>query len=235
MLRDDATPQQIAYAYLRDGILTGRLRAGDWLKAEAIAQELAISRMPVRDALRQLDSEGLVTIRLNRGATVTNLTLEDILELFEIRSVLEGLAAGLAARRASPEGTAELNFLIAEMELSKPERQRWMERHDAVHDHLCALSGRAELCEQIRRLRARVRPYLLIYSFTHGDPELPGYEHSRFIEPLETGDAAAAERIVRAHIMANAESIMADLSRTVALGTAGDAAPKQIGDRRAGR
>lgn len=212
--REDVTPQQIAYSFIREGILSGKLAAGSWLKTESIAQELGISRMPIRDALRQLDSEGLVTIRLNRGATVTNLTLDDILELFEIRSVLEGLAARIAATKATESDVVEMEFLIEQMQRAKPERGRWIERHDAVHNYLCGLSGRRELCEQIDRLRARVRPYLLMYSVTHGDPELPEHEHWRFLAPLRTGNAEEAERIVRAHVMKNGYSIVEDLKRT---------------------
>ncbi|WP_048710344.1 GntR family transcriptional regulator [Microvirga massiliensis] len=214
MYRDDATPQQLAYNFIREGILSGKFTAGSWLKTESIAQQLDISRMPVRDALRQLDSEGLVTIRLNRGATVTNLSLEDILELFEIRSVLEGLAAGIAATRATKSHIEELDFLVQQMERAKSDRTRWIERHDAVHDYLCGISGRQELCAQISRLRTRVKPYLLMYSVAHGDPELAGHEHWRFLEPLRNQQTEEAERIVRAHVIANAHSIVADMSKS---------------------
>jgi len=214
--RDTASPQQLAYAYLRDKILSGTFPGGMWLKSEAIAKDLAISRMPVRDALRQLDAEGLVTIRVNRGAVVTNLTPEDILELFEMRAVLEGLAASLAVRRTSEADLAELDHLIAEMRRTLGDKQRWIDRHDAFHDHLCSLSGRRRLCEQIRMLRAVVRPYLLIYTVNHIDPELVGYEHELFLDSLRGGDPAHAERVVRAHVMENGRMIVAELARAQA-------------------
>src|SRR5216684_2844518 len=92
-LFDGATPQQQAGNYVREQILTGRFPVGMRLKSEEIARTLGFSRMPVRDALQQLHSEGLVSIRPNRGAIVTTLTGDEIRELFEIRAVLEGLAA----------------------------------------------------------------------------------------------------------------------------------------------
>ena len=83
--------------FLRARILTGHFPAGHRLKTSEIAQLLGVSRMPVRDALQVLHSEGLVVLRPNRGAVVTSLTTNDIVDHFEMRAVLEGLAArGLA-------------------------------------------------------------------------------------------------------------------------------------------
>lgn len=170
--------------------------------------------MPVRDALRQLDTEGLVTIRLNRGATVTNLTLDSIYEIFEMRAVLEGLAASIAAEKVTESDLFELEFRIKQMEMAKSDRLKWLERHDTVHEFLCSLSGRHELIGQINILRARVRPYLLMYSSSHGDPELPGFEHWRVVEPLREKDSSGTEAILRAHVMANAKTIISELEKT---------------------
>lgn len=224
MKRDEeASPQQQAYNFIRAKILSGGYQAGAWLKTDTIAQQLSISRMPVRDALRQLDSEGLVTIRLNRGATVTNLTLQSIFEIFEMRAVLEGLAASIAAEMATESDILELELRIKQMELAKSDRLRWLERHDAVHELLCSISGRRELVDQINNLRMRVRPYLLMYSSSHGDPELPGFEHWRFLEPLREGNSAEAERIVRGHVLANARTIIAELGDAT-----GESLPEQL-------
>ncbi len=93
------TAQEEAYFYLRESILSGSLPGGTRLDISQIATHLGMSRMPVREALRQIASEGLVVIRPNRGVVVTQLTPEDVLEIFEMRAVLEGLAAHLARPR----------------------------------------------------------------------------------------------------------------------------------------
>src|SRR5687767_7810298 len=93
------TAQEEAYTYLREAILSGHYPGGTRLDLNEIARAVRASRMPVREAIRQLDAEGLVSIRPNRGAVVTQLTADDIVELFETRAVLEGLAARVAAPR----------------------------------------------------------------------------------------------------------------------------------------
>src|SRR5262245_56816198 len=92
--------QQEVSDFLRARILGGHFPAGHRLKTSEIAQLLGVSRMPVRDALQVLHSEGLVVLRPNRGAVVTSLTTEDIVDHFELRAVLEGLAARVACQNS---------------------------------------------------------------------------------------------------------------------------------------
>ena len=219
--REDLPPRASAHMYLRNGILSGVIPVGARLRSEEIAQQLNMSRMPVRDALRQLESEGLVTIRPNRGAIVTNLSLTDIEELFEIRGALEGLAASITAQRATQEEIDELERRILDLEKMKSDLPKWLEWHDALHDRLCQLSGRRELNEQIQKIRQRVRPYIMLYSSGHDDPELVGYEHRLFIKPLRERDAESARSRVEAHIVANGRSIIAAIAQAQISGQSG--------------
>ena len=100
--------QQQAYLFLRDQIQVGRLAGGSRIKPEDIATELGISRMPVREAIRQLDTEGLLTIRPNRGAIVTVFSADRLSELFEMRAVLEGLCARRAAVDFDEDGRRDI-------------------------------------------------------------------------------------------------------------------------------
>src|SRR5277367_3122292 len=104
--------QQQAYLYLREQIQAGRLKGGMRVKPEDIASEIGTSRMPVREAIRQLDTEGLLTIRPNRGAIVTILSPENLSELFEMRAVLEGLCARRAAATFDEDAADELTLLL---------------------------------------------------------------------------------------------------------------------------
>jgi DNA-binding GntR family transcriptional regulator len=98
---------------VRDGIAQGRLSPGEWLREGALAEDLGLSRTPVREALRVLAAEGLVELVHNRGARVVRWTAEDIEETYRLRALLEGEAASLAARRAVPEQLATLEGTCA--------------------------------------------------------------------------------------------------------------------------
>lgn len=211
--------QDLAYTHLLTEIATGRLPAGSRIMPEAMAEALGVSRMPVREALRQLDAEGFVTIRPNRGAIVTELTPADVVELFEMRSVLEGLAARIGAGRATPPDIEDLDAEVQAMRRAAADPARWLDRHEAFHDRLAMLAGRPRLAAELRRLRLAVRPYLQLYAEAHRDPETLGHEHDVIVDALRHRDAALAERLVIGHVLANAEGIARLLSP-------GGAAPK---------
>lgn len=208
--------QEIAYEHLHAEIVSGRMRGGSRLKPEQIATKLDISRMPVREAIRQLDAEGFVTIRPNRGAVVTQRTPVDALELFEMRAVLEGLAVRLGTRNVKPDDLVELDHLISLMHRTSGDPARWAERHDQFHDRLCALSQRPRLISDVRRLRLAVKPYVRMYAATHANPEQPGHEHELILDAVRDRDVRRAERLTIAHIMANAQEIADYLAEPVA-------------------
>lgn len=101
---------------LREAILDGEIEAGQRLREEELAREFGVSRTPVREALQQLSSEGLVDVNPHQGAIVTQLTTDDILAIYVVREVLEGVSARLAARRATPEQCASLLAIVDEMD-----------------------------------------------------------------------------------------------------------------------
>jgi len=205
--RAAATAQQEAYIYLQDQIVSGALAGGSRLEVEKISAALGVSRMPVREAIRQLDAEGYVTIRPNRGAVVTSRTPTEIVELFEIRAVLEGLAMRLAISNISPPTLQDMEHELARLRRLETHSVAWVEQHDHFHDLLCRLSGRSRLCIDIGRLRLALRPYIRLYSNLHAKPEIKGHEHERIIEALRSGDGDRAERVMRAHVMVNARAI----------------------------
>lgn len=108
--RQPLTAEEEAYNFLLNAICGGRYRKGDRLIAEDIASEIGMSRMPVREAFRRLDAQGLVTLRPNRGAIVGGLDIDELHEVFEMRSALEGGGAccGRSYRRAPTGGPGAL-------------------------------------------------------------------------------------------------------------------------------
>jgi DNA-binding GntR family transcriptional regulator len=211
VLQPPSTAQHLAYIHLQDQIVSGALAEGSRLKPEALAQDLGISRMPVREAIRQLNAEGYVTIRPNRGAIVTSRTPEQVLELFEMRAVLEGLAARIAAELGVSDALDDLDLSLARLRRLRHDHVAWVERHDEFHDELCRLSGRERLCTAIRRLRLAVRPYLRLYLRTHSEPEIAGHEHERILDAIRSRNGKRAETVMRVHVMANADGIAESL------------------------
>jgi DNA-binding GntR family transcriptional regulator len=198
--------------FLRERIIFGEYPGGMRLKTEELASLLKISRMPVREALRQLHAEGLVEIKRNQGASVVTLSPTDIMELFSIRSVLEGLACRAAASRFSQKDCKVLDALLVQMQNRQDGRVRWLARHERFHDYLCGISGMARLSQQITLLRNQTRPYIRLYITTHDDPEPQGLEHRALLDIVLSGDGDRAEAAMRTHIVENGASIVAFLA-----------------------
>ena len=164
-----------------------------------------MSRMPVREAFRRLASEGLVTLRPNRGCVVAGLTLDEIYETFEIRSVLEWLAVRLAAPRINADVLDELELVLERMERAgQSGSSDWVVRHQEFHSVIFNLSGRPKLVRQIAALHVVIEPYMRIW-FDYVDKPLSAREeHENIIKALQSGDAEHAEKVMRDHVLGTA-------------------------------
>lgn len=197
----DLTTQQLACNYLREHILNGKFSAGMRLKTEELAEILGISRMPVRDALQQLHSEGLVEIRPNRGAIVMRLSADEILEMFEIRATLEGLAARHACENFDSDDFVKLEQMRDEMHRSTNDVGHWLKLHDDFHDFICLRSNRPLLFRQIRTARQAVTPYVRMYISLYHRMEMPKAEHDLLISIARRGNPDLFEATMRDHVL----------------------------------
>lgn len=116
-LKDKQSLTTKVYHYIRDGIIDGRYQTGEYLVETKLAEELGVSRTPIREALKQLELEDLVVSIPNRGVTVQTLSAQDIDDIFTFRLLLEGLAASWAAERIQPAELNRLSELVDMMEL----------------------------------------------------------------------------------------------------------------------
>ena len=132
--KEQLSARQEVSDFLRSRILSGHFPVGHRLKTSEIAHLLGVSRMPVRDALQVLHSEGLVILRPNRGAVVASLTTNDIVDHFEMRAVLEGLAARVACKKPSDAVLDSLDSILGRMDRVREERRVWLEHHAAFHE-----------------------------------------------------------------------------------------------------
>lgn len=199
------TAEEEAHRHIQQALRLGRYKPGERLIAEDIAAEIGTSRMPVREAFRRLAADGLVVLRPNRGCIVAGLTLDELYEVFEIRSVLEGLAVRLAIYRIDEEVLDELERLLERMERAgQSGSSDWVVRHQEFHGRIYALSGRPKLIRQIAALHVVIEPYMRIW-FDYVDKPLSSREeHAALIAALRSGDARHAEQVMQDHILGTA-------------------------------
>ena len=191
---------------LRAAIVEGTLAPGAPLRQDAIARHFSVSAIPVREALRQLASEGWARIEINKGATVASLSADEAREIYEIRSALESLALGIAIPKHTP---ATLREATALCNAAKRERDPslYVARNEAFHRSLYAPAARAQLIEMIATLHHRGERYLrLKLDFPQFKRESDA-EHAGILAAVKCGDVDAAQSLVRAHLLGTGELI----------------------------
>lgn len=198
----DMSARAVAYRHLLGAIRSGQLAGGTHIAAETVAQALGVSRMPVREALRQLASEGFVTLRSNRGAVVTPLGAAEISELYEMRAVLEGLAMRSVAERIDAPGLAEAEIALERLSRSLPDVDWFVQAHDQFHDALGRYCHRPRVINEIRRIRSTTEPYLRI-TLRMSPTAISNTvrEHQEVLDAIRSGDPDIAERAMRKHIL----------------------------------
>lgn len=206
-----ASAQQQAYMFLREQIQGGRLAGGQRVRLEDVAAELGVSRMPVREAIRQLDTEGLLTIRPNRGAVVTIFGRDHLTELFEMRAVLEGLCARRAATTFDEDAGDELTLLVNRLNRAQGNPDLWIERHEAFHDFICQRADRQHVLSEVRRLRAAVEPYLRLSLMHPVLNEETARQHRELVDVMLMRDPERAEAAMRHHVESTAADFVTAL------------------------
>jgi DNA-binding GntR family transcriptional regulator len=185
---------------VRARIVAGAWAQGERLFEDQIAAELGVSRNPVREALQALQGEGFVELEPRRGARVAVVSAEQARELFEVREVLEGLVAALAATRRSDDELAEMRAIVCVgREAAEHGRLSELPSLNTRFHHLLAATARnAMLADTIERLRHLIE-WIYSQRIAQRAP-LSWLEHGQIVEAIATGDAATAERVARAHI-----------------------------------
>lgn len=183
---------------LRDEILDGVRAPGSKLVERDLATEFGVSRVPVREALKKLDAEGLVTLRPNTWAVVREFTPADLADLDEVRAALEVLTFRLAARRRDEAGLARLRAVLdAELAGARAEDAVTARRAAAdFHEVVTDLAGNVLLNELTQTMRSRMR-WLL---GQHDDLMNVTEEHEVLYEAIAAGDVARMEQLVLAHM-----------------------------------
>ena len=192
--------EQIA-ARLREDVLAGRVAAGERLSQERLAAQFDVSRVPIRDALRELQAEGLVVVHPRLGTTVAALSAPDLEELYEMRLALEPVVARLATPHLRPEDVATMREHLDFMRGSGDLSPAWFSAHAAFHHALNVRSTRERMCQLVDSLRGQTERYLRVYRGELERADELGAEHELIYEKAKAGDADAVAEEVYKHLV----------------------------------
>lgn len=198
-----------AKRHLESWIITGRFRPGQRIKEEEVAAQLGVSRPPIREAFKVLEAEGLVTRRPRRGVFVTEITPQDIWEIYTLKTALYGLATELAMERMDKRTLMRLERTLERMEscIKKrpPDVQRYQDLHEAFHRIIMEVTGHQRLLRIVSSLHNQVKRYSY-RSLGYGDHLQESYDyHRRIYEAFRQGDRQRAEELTREHILRGLE------------------------------
>jgi DNA-binding GntR family transcriptional regulator len=189
---------------LRAAIVDGTLAPGAPLRQDAIARHFSVSAIPVREALRQLESEGWTKVEVHKGATVAPLSAAQAREIYEIRSALESLAIGLAIPLHT-EATLREAKALCKAAKAESDPSRYVARNEAFHMSLYAPAARPQLAELIGTLHRGGERYLRL---KFGWPSHKGQsdrEHAALLDAVCRRDIAAAQALVVEHLLGTGE------------------------------
>ena len=188
---------------IREGILAGRYREGEELKEASIGSELGVSRTPVREALRQLELEGLVKLVPNRGAFVTGITPGDVRDIYMIRSRLEGLAARLACSCITKEQLEELEetVYLAEFHAGKGHLEQLAVLDSRFHEIIYEACASRHLERMLKELHQYVMSLRKKALSKASRIESSNREHRAIMEALKNRDGDLAESLSHEHVI----------------------------------
>lgn len=221
---------QHAYSRIRDAIVEGAFPPGQRLVEQRVSADLDLSRTPVREALRMLEAEGLVTTEPNRGATVRAFSVHEVADLYQLRARMESYAAELAAERATPEQLAAIESAADDFEAAAADRRgspldrirRINEVNERLHEAVLAASCH----DRLARLQQRTIDVPLVFlSFREfGDLELQRSSlfHRLIADAIAAREPARAGRLMTEHVLQGRDVLTASLTGRAELSDDGD-------------
>jgi DNA-binding GntR family transcriptional regulator len=214
LLGRQSSPEVIAES-LRQAIIDGQLGPGESLRQENLAKHYAVSRIPVREALRQLGSEGWIVLEPNRGARVSPLSAQEVREIYEIRASLEVTALRLAGPHHTPQ-SLKLAAAALRTSRSEPDQSKYVQHNREFHLALYAPAGRPRLTAMIDSLHSQGERYLRLKldmpTYKHQSDD----EHEEIFEALRDGKIERAVRILQPHMLRTGEMLASYLTKHLA-------------------
>jgi DNA-binding GntR family transcriptional regulator len=206
---------EVVYRRLRTDILNGDLLPGQLLRQEEVARQFAVSRVPLREAMARLESEGLLILRPRRGYAVTSLDPSEIVEIFELRAVIEEHAGEVAARARTQDDIEAVGALLDQMKRLDPKSPTlfsdWSRCNYEFHGRLIDATRRTWLARTARTLRDTVEPFIRIEARMTGQVHDADGEHDAIFDALRAGDARGLAKLSRKHVENTAERLLSGL------------------------
>ncbi len=195
---------------LRNAIKNGKLKPGERLMEVQLAEELGISRTPVREAIRKLEQEGYVIMLPRRGTYVSSVSVHDVQEIFEIRTALESLSTGLAARRIENSELEQLQHLLTEIEgyIDKHDIDNIVKTDIEFHDLLYKVSRNERLSGIISNLKEQLSRFRTLSMSYPGRLKETLEEHREMVEAIASGDVEAAREAAERHMVRAEETLL---------------------------
>ena len=194
--------RDVVFENLRTAILDGNLKAGQRLMEVQLAEQLGVSRTPIREAIRKLELEGLVVMLPRKGAYVANMSFKDLIDVLEIRATLEGLAASLAAERRSDDDVVELEKLSKEFEtcVREADVEGVLKKDVDFHEKIFLMANNKKLYQLITSLWEQVHRFRVTYVSNYDASLSLVDEHNRILEAIKAGDTELAKKYATEHI-----------------------------------
>lgn len=196
------TLRERIYKNIRDDIMQGKLVPGQRLVESMLVERFKASRSPIREALRQLESEGIITFERNKGITVSRLSNQEIEEIYRLRWLLESYAAHVSAERASKKDVMYLKNLHGKLKtaVKNYDLMDWIHNNILFHDYLIENSGNGNLIQVLTNIKRRV------YRYHYMIVRIPGHfktyleQHEGILRACENNDGKSAEKYMKAHL-----------------------------------
>jgi DNA-binding GntR family transcriptional regulator len=205
-VRDRRTAKELVTDSLREAILNGYFVDGEPIEISEIADKFGVSRMPVRVALQQLESEGLVDIQPHKRPVAVRLSPEEVRQIGMIRCELEALAIRLAVTRITQSDIEKLEMLVQKMENSSGANE-FIGLNTEFHSTICQLSENEHLNTIIVQLRNNVERYLRIYMNDFSYPKTTSEEHRLIVKALRERNEQEADLFLRTHLSSTCNAI----------------------------
>jgi DNA-binding GntR family transcriptional regulator len=210
ILKRQTTTEQVAIE-LRSRIIAGEIGEGEQLLQEQLATDLGVSRIPLREAMRQLEAEGLITLTSHRGGVVSVLTMDQIRELFEIRACLETWLLTMAIPVMDKTDFEKLDAIIDEMQPG--EIAHWGELNWQFHEALYARAGRDQTLQILRRVHRNLDRYLRVQISATSGWQKANVEHRSIVEFCRSKDVRRATVMLDSHIIDASTELIEALSK----------------------